>query len=85
MKGEHKMSSGSGLSAVMKRLVRAVMIFICAAAGYQISKIAIEQNWWPSVTGFVLLAIVLVAACAGLALRYGDHFFHEALKWFRWL
>ncbi len=44
------MSSGSGISAVMKRLVRAVMVFICAAAGYQISKIVIEQNWWPSVT-----------------------------------
>ncbi len=44
------MSTATGLSAIMKRLVRAVMIFICAAAGYQISRIAIDQNWWPAFT-----------------------------------
>ncbi|MCW1713316.1 PIN/TRAM domain-containing protein [Caenicola nitritireducens] len=72
MKGENKMSSGSGLSAVMKRLVRAVMVFICAAAGYQISKIVIEQNWWPSVTLLHPIAttvfIIILSACFGFIL-----------------
>ena len=66
------MSSGSGLSAVMKRLVRAVMVFICAAAGYQISKIVIEQNWWPSVTLLHPIAttvfIIILSACFGFIL-----------------
>ena len=42
--------SESGLSSVMKRLVKAVMVFICAAAGYQISKLILERSWWPNVT-----------------------------------
>ena len=49
MKGEYTVSE-SGLSSVMRRLVRAVMVFICGAAGYQISKIILDQNWWPTVT-----------------------------------
>lgn len=63
------MSSESGLSSVMKKLVRAVMIFICAAAGYQISKMVLEQNWWPSVTLLhpigTTVFIVLLSALLG--------------------
>jgi len=44
------MTSESSLSSVMRKLVRAVMVFICAAAGYQVSKVMLEENWWPSVT-----------------------------------
>ncbi|NLX84753.1 MAG: TRAM domain-containing protein [Synergistaceae bacterium] len=66
------MSSGSGLSVVMKRLVRAVMIFICGAAGYQISKMAVENAWWPSVTLLHPIAttviITFISACFGFIL-----------------
>ncbi|MDL2298525.1 TRAM domain-containing protein [Synergistaceae bacterium OttesenSCG-928-D05] len=42
--------SESGFSGLMKNLVRAVMVFICGAAGYQLSVIVLAENWWPSVT-----------------------------------
>ena len=66
------MSTGSGLSTVMKRLVRAVMVFICGAAGYQIAKMAIENGWWPSVTLLHPIAttvfIIIASACFGFIL-----------------
>ena len=57
----------------------------CGAVVGIAAALLLSLHWWPSVTGFVLLIVVLAAACAHFALRYGDHFFHEALKWFRWL
>lgn len=44
------MSKESGLSYIMLRVVRAVMVIICGAAGYQISVIVLEEKWWPSLT-----------------------------------
>ena len=38
------------LSKVMKRLVTAVMVFICGAAGYQFSLLILKENWWPSMS-----------------------------------
>lgn len=66
------------------RIEKALRIGCGMVVGIAVT-LLLSLHWWPSVTGFVLLAIVLVTACARLALRYGDHFFHEALKWFRWL
>jgi uncharacterized protein YacL len=51
--------SESGLSSVMRRLVQAVMVFICAVAGYQISKI-IPANWLPSVSPWVTTAFIII-------------------------
>ena len=71
MKGEYTVSE-SGLSSVMRRLVRAVMVFICGAAGYQISKIILDQNWWPTVTLLHPIAttafIILLSAFIGFVL-----------------
>lgn len=71
-KGENKMSSAPGLSALMKRLVTAVMVFICAVAGYQISKIVIAQDLWPYFTllhPFITAAfITIISACFGFIL-----------------
>ena len=71
MKGECTVSE-SGLSSVMRRLVRAVMVFICGAAGYQVSKIILEQNWWPTVTLLHPIAttafIILLSAFIGFIL-----------------
>ena len=71
MKGEYTVSE-SGLSSVMRRLVRAVMVFICGAAGYQISKIILDQNWWPTVTLLHPIAttafIILLSAFIGFIL-----------------
>ena len=64
--------SESGLSSVMKRLVKAVMVFICAAAGYQISKLILERSWWPNVTLIhpigTTVFIILLSACFGFIL-----------------
>lgn len=64
--------SESGLSSVMKRLVKAVMVFICAAAGYQISKLILERSWWPNVTLIYPIGttvfIILLSACFGFIL-----------------
>jgi len=63
------MTSESSLSSVMRKLVRAVMVFICAAAGYQVSKVMLEENWWPSVTLLHPIAttilIIIFSACLG--------------------
>lgn len=62
----------TGLSSIMKKLVRAVMVFICAAAGYQVSKIVLDQNWWPQITLLHPIAttvfIILLSACLGFIL-----------------
>ena len=62
----------TGLSSIMKRLVRAVMVLICAAAGYQIAKIAIDQGWWPQVSLLhpitMTVIIILLSACVGFIL-----------------
>lgn len=66
------MSSGPGLSVVMKRLVKAVMIFICGAAGYQISNMIVENAWWPAVTLLhpltTIMVITIFSACFGFIL-----------------
>jgi uncharacterized protein YacL len=53
----------------MRKLVQAVMVFICAAAGYQISKVILEENWWPSLTLLHPIAttilIIILSACFG--------------------
>ncbi|MCE5201160.1 MAG: TRAM domain-containing protein [Synergistaceae bacterium] len=64
--------SESGLSIVMRRLVRAVMVFICGAAGYQISNLVLDYNWWPSITLLhpigTTIFIILLSACLGFIL-----------------
>lgn len=64
--------SESGLSTVMKRLVRIVMVIICGAAGYQISNLVIDYNWWPSITLLhpigTTVFIILLSACFGFIL-----------------
>ena len=64
--------SESGLSSVMKKLVKAVMVFICAAAGYQVSKLILERSWWPTVTLIhpivTTVFIILLSACFGFIL-----------------
>lgn len=58
-----------GLSSVMKRLVRVVMVLIGGVAGYQVSKIVLEMKWWPGVTSIHPVAstafIIFVSACLG--------------------
>lgn len=44
------MAKESGLSYMMKKLVQAVMVFLCGAAGYQLSVIVLRERWWPSLT-----------------------------------
>ncbi len=60
------------LSRVMKKLVTAVMVFICAAAGYQFYLLMMDENWWPSVTGVhpigAGIIIVLLSAAFGFIL-----------------
>lgn len=56
------------LSKVMKRLVTAVMVFICGAAGYQFSLLILKENWWPSMSlihpiGTSVFIVLLSAAC----------------------
>ena len=62
----------TGLSSIMKKLVRAVMVLICAAAGYQVSKIVIDQGWWPKITLLhpisMTVFIILLSACVGFIL-----------------
>ncbi len=64
------MPSESGLSSVMRKLVSAVMVFICAAAGYQVSKVILDHNWWPTLTLLHPIAttvlIIVLSACIGL-------------------
>ena len=61
------------LSKVMKRLVTAVMVFICGAAGYQFYLLMIAEDWWPAVTDIHPIGagvlIVLVSAAFGLFLH----------------
>lgn len=57
----------SGFSVIMKRLVRIIMVTTFGAAGYQIGKIVLEQNWWPSITlihplSTVIVIIILLAS-----------------------
>ncbi len=60
------------LAKVMKRLVTAVMIFICGAAGYQFYLFMIDEGWWPAVTDIHPIGagvlIVLVSAAFGFIL-----------------
>ncbi|MEG1602297.1 MAG: TRAM domain-containing protein [Cloacibacillus sp.] len=56
------------LSKVMKRLVTAVMVFICGAAGYQFSLLMLNENWFPSMSsihpiGTSIFVVALAAAC----------------------
>ncbi|MEG1823390.1 MAG: TRAM domain-containing protein [Cloacibacillus sp.] len=56
------------LSKVMKRLVTAVMVFICGAAGYQFSLLMLTENWFPSMSsihpiGTSIFVVALAAAC----------------------
>lgn len=56
------------LAKVMKRLVTAVMIFICAAAGYQFSIFMLSENWFPSMSMIhpittTILIVFLAALC----------------------
>lgn len=44
------MAKETGLSYMMKKLVQAVMVFLCGAAGYQLSVIVLRERWWPSLT-----------------------------------
>lgn len=66
------MAAESGLSHIMKNLVRVTMVFIFAVAGYQISKIVIADMWWPSVTMLhpitTTVVIVLISALLGFIL-----------------
>lgn len=68
-KGEQQNVSESGFSSMMKNLVRIVMVFICGAAGYQLSVMVLTENWWPSVTLLHPLAttifIILFSAFIG--------------------
>jgi len=58
----------SGLSSIMRRLVQAVMVLICAVAGYQISKI-IPASWMPSASPWITTAfIVIFSAFVGFIL-----------------
>ncbi|MDO5115697.1 MAG: TRAM domain-containing protein [Synergistaceae bacterium] len=60
------------LSKVMKRLVIAVMVFICGAAGYQFSLLMLAENWWPSITAAhpigASVFIVLLSSALGFIL-----------------
>lgn len=60
------------LAKIMKRLVTAVMVFICGAAGYQFSLLMLAENWWPSMTMIhpigASIVIVLVSAAFGFIL-----------------
>ena len=60
------------LSKVMKRLVTAVMVFICGAAGYQFYLLMIAENWWPAATDIHPIGagvlIVLASAAFGFIL-----------------
>lgn len=66
------MSAELSLSSVMKRLVRVVMVLICGVAGYQVSKVVLEQTWWPALTLLhplsVTIVIILMSACIGFIL-----------------
>lgn len=44
------MAKETGLSYMMKKLVQAVIVFLCGAAGYQLSVIVSRERWWPSLT-----------------------------------
>jgi hypothetical protein len=41
-------------------------------------------HWWPTSLGLIGYALVGMAACAWLALRFGDAFWVEGVKWLRW-
>lgn len=81
------MSSGSGLSSVMKRLVSAVMVFICGVAGYQVSKIALEENWWPSLTLLhpVGTTVFIIILSAGFGLILAPLFWYSVKKFSQFL
>ena len=60
------------LSKVMKRFVISVMVFICGAAGYQLSLLVISENWWPTVSMIhpvaMTIFVVLASAACGFIL-----------------
>ena len=64
--------SESGLSNLMQKLLKSVMVLICGAAGYQISKIMLDQNWWPALTLIhpilTTVVIVLISSVLGFIL-----------------
>jgi uncharacterized membrane protein YccC len=39
----------------------------------------------PTTVLFIVLFVVLVVLCACLAVRYGDRFFYEVLRWLPWV
>ena len=57
------------LAKLMKRLVTAVMIFICGVAGYQFALFVINLGWWPSMSQVhpieTSVFIVLLSAVCG--------------------
>lgn len=56
-------------SVIMKRLVRIIMVITFGAAGYQLGKIVLDQNWWPSITLIhplsTVIVIILISALFG--------------------
>jgi uncharacterized protein YacL len=68
MKGELQMQEIS-FSVIMKRLVRIIMVITFGAAGYQLGKIVLDQNWWPSITLIhplsTVIVIILISALFG--------------------
>lgn len=60
------------LSKIMKRVVYTVMVFVCAAAGYQIAPLLLRMNWWPSMSANhpvgLTVFIVLFSALSGFIL-----------------
>ncbi|WP_281679050.1 PIN/TRAM domain-containing protein [Synergistes jonesii] len=60
------------LSKMMRRVVYAVMVFVCAAAGYQISLLILRAKLWPSMSSIhpigMTVFIVLLSAALGFIL-----------------
>lgn len=56
----------------MKKLVQAVMVFLCGVAGYQLSVILLRQKVWPSLTVFhplvTTVTIIILSALIGFIL-----------------
>lgn len=61
--------SEPGLSSIMRRLVRVVMVLIGGVAGYQVSEMVLAMKWWPEVTSVHPIAfaafIIFLSACLG--------------------
>ncbi|MCR5335560.1 MAG: TRAM domain-containing protein [Synergistes sp.] len=57
------------LSKMMRRVVYAVMVIVCAAAGYQASLLVLRMSWWPSMSSNhpigMTVFIVLLSALLG--------------------